>query len=683
MGDRDNNALKAVYSAECKKITEQRVTAVGFVPPHWGVIQGDVGKNAAIGRTISTGTITTTALSYVRTDTISGYLGASSGFSLFDVIAVESSARVSAAQTKSEGKTNGEITGTGESFSVQDIGNDDFVLFENTDYNCYAYTLTQHGQAMSEATLRNCEYLNSTSQSTHLDAWDNTWGWQATGVNQALTWTPVVRDWASLGLFRGDFTAQSSTAQDQGPERAVDGVLDSSPTNNSVATTGVQDNPWWQIDLGKVQPISKIRLWNRTDWLSCDDLNACPNQLDHIYVLISATDFRTMPEEGDPTGLMARPDVHTFSLDNLAGTLPGVTAADPLGRVTTFLTLDDGSPPKPVQGRFVRVQRVLPNAQLSLGEVQIFGANHVEPSRYPVRVREKGTATDGKFEVQLYDPVGDTWAWVEVRGNLLWNRTEESNAPLRGKLISLGDTVLKWSYGTYSQGSTFTTTSLGSESSIGYEFDFTAGAAVKLQTGYGQTFSSGTTRDYTLETSWSDTLEFGGSIAGFPSDYVGQPWVLECEYEIRPYYYEVTETSTFGQETRYPVLDYLVPDSFTSNGAGLDRTDAEAMAYCANGNKPGSTPQAHSDQVTAETGGPTTFRVLSNDVGNQLRIVDVGQPQHGQATFASRSITYTPEPGFLGQDAFTYTISDGVLTSQGTITVTVTPRTVFLPLVVR
>ncbi len=688
VGDRDNDALKAVYSAECKRITEQRVMAVGFAPPHWGVIQGDVVKSVAIGQTQSTEVITTTALSFSRSDTVSGYLGASVGLNLFDVIAVESSARTTAAQTKSESRTNGDSTGTGESFHVQRTGSDDFVIFENTDYNCYAYTLTQHGTAVPESTLRNCEYLISSRLATHLDAWDNTWGWQPAGLNQALSWTPVARDWASLGLFRGDFTAQSSTFQGQGAERAVDGILHSNPDNNSVATTEVQDNPWWQIDLGQVQPISKVRIWNRTDWLSCDDLNACPNQLDHIYVLISDTDFRTMPEEGNPTALMARPDVHAFSLADLVGVLPGVTVGDPLGRVTTFLTLDGGTPAQPVQGRFVRVQRVLPNARLSLGEVQVFGANHVDPDRYPVEIREKGTATDGLFEVRMYDPLKGAWVWVEVRGNLLWNRTGYAKGALSGERISVGNISLEWTYSKYSQGSSFTTKSLGVESSIGFEFDFTAGSTVKLQAGYGQTFASGTTREYTMETSWSDALEFGGSIKGFPSDYETQQWVRKCEYEIRPYYYEITEVSTFGQETRYPVLDYIVPDSSApdadgNNSAGLDRTDAAAMANCANGNQTGSTPQARNDQVSAVTGSTTTFQVLSNDVGNQLHIVDVSQPQHGQAAFSSRSITYTPAAGFLGEDTFTYTASDGVTSSQGTITVTVAPRPIFLPLVVR
>ncbi len=696
VGDRDNDAIKAIYSAECKEVTEQRVTAVGFAPPYWGQLQGDVFKGVAIGRTLAAETAETTALTYYRSDTVSGYFGGSVGGNI-GIASLQVSAKVSAAETKTRSSASGETTGFGESLSVQRTGNDDFVIFENTRYNCYAYALSQNGVTIPDAFLRNCDYVSSSRLTTNLDAWDNTWGLQADGVNQTLTWTPVARDWASLGLFRGDFAVQSSTLDNQRADRAVDGVLFSSPANDSVATTARQDNPWWQIDLGRVQPISKVRLWNRTDWLSCTDLNACPNQLDHIYVLISATDFRTMAEEGDPAALMARPDVYAFSLADFADSLPDVTAADPLGQVTTFLTLDGSAPPQPVQGRFVRVQRALPDAQLSLGEVQIFGTNQVNPDRYPVNVREKGSETDGVFEVQMYNPLGTTpettWPWVEVRGNLLWNRTGYADGALQGELVSLGNAGVNWTYSSYNQGGSFATRSLTHETSIGAEFDYSAGAIFQMQVGYGRSFTTGTTAEYTVKTSWTDALEFGGRVNGFPSGYEGQPWVLACAYEMRPYYYELIETSTFGMETRYPVLDYIVPDvsvtdALGNNSAGLKRLDAQAMANCANGNRTGATVQANDDQATTTAGDAVTIRALTNDVGAQLRIVDVSQPQHGQVTFSERSITYTPDPGFIGQDAFTYTVSDGVATSQGTITVgvgvaPVPKRAVFLPLVTR
>ena len=690
VADRDNDVIKAVYTAECKELLEQQVTAVGFAPPHWGIIQANTVKGAAIGRTVASETLTTTALTSYRSDTVSGYLGAAVGGS-YGPASVEASARVTAAQTKSRSETEGGVTGSGESLTVQRTGNEDFVIFDNSQYNCYAYTLHQNGAMLPESSLRNCDYVSTTRVGTDLNAWDNTWGAQPSSANQALTWTPVVRDWASLGLFRGAFTAQSSTFGSHSAGRAVDGTLLSNPGNSSVATTTLENNPWWQIDLGSDQPISKVRIWNRTDWLSCANLAACPNDLDHIYVMISATDFRAMAEEGNPAAMMARSDVYAFSLDDLSSDLNGISAADPLGKVTTFLTLDGGVNPQPVVGRYVRVQRVLPSSQLSLGEVQIFSTNHVNPDRYPVNIREKGTTTDGIFEAQLYNPLGTspatTWPWVEVRGNLLWNRTGYANGVLSGESVSLGNAGINWTYSSYRSGGTFSTKELTHETRVGAEFDFSGGVVAQVQVGYGQEFTTGTTTSFTSETSWSDALEIGGKVDGFPAAYSGQ-WVLGCNYEMRPYYYELIETSTFGYDSRYPVLDYIVPDvaitdPMGGSSAGLNRSNSAAMANCINGNQTGGTPQANNDEGNGLAGGSTTFNVLANDIGNGLKIIGVTQPPNGTVVFDERTITYTPKPGFTGSETFSYTISDGTTSSSGTITVETRLRQLYLPAVIR
>ncbi len=79
---------------------------------------------------------------------------------------------------------------------------------------------------------------------------------------------------------------------------------------------------------------------------------------------------------------------------------------------------------------------------------------------------------------------------------------------------------------------------------------------------------------------------------------------------------------------------------------------------------------------TTSPGIPVMTGVLSNDFdpeGDPIEIISVSTPGHGTAEINSDdTITYTPDPGLVGQDWFTYTISDnngGTATAQVTVTV--------------
>ncbi|MCU0749040.1 MAG: Ig-like domain-containing protein [Akkermansiaceae bacterium] len=67
--------------------------------------------------------------------------------------------------------------------------------------------------------------------------------------------------------------------------------------------------------------------------------------------------------------------------------------------------------------------------------------------------------------------------------------------------------------------------------------------------------------------------------------------------------------------------------------------------------------------------------VLPNDTDDgfpgPLSIVSASQPQSGSATIQGSSILYTPANGFLGNDQFIYTITDGEDTSTATVRVSV------------
>ncbi|MFP3914775.1 MAG: Ig-like domain-containing protein, partial [Actinomycetota bacterium] len=86
-------------------------------------------------------------------------------------------------------------------------------------------------------------------------------------------------------------------------------------------------------------------------------------------------------------------------------------------------------------------------------------------------------------------------------------------------------------------------------------------------------------------------------------------------------------------------------------------------------------PVANDDSVPGLANTPLDIDVLANDTdvdGDDLIVASITQPDNGSVAVAgdSKSVTYTPDPGFDGEDTFTYLASDGVAPSnEATVTV--------------
>ncbi|MDQ0966461.1 putative repeat protein (TIGR01451 family)/gliding motility-associated-like protein [Flavobacterium sp. W4I14] len=89
-------------------------------------------------------------------------------------------------------------------------------------------------------------------------------------------------------------------------------------------------------------------------------------------------------------------------------------------------------------------------------------------------------------------------------------------------------------------------------------------------------------------------------------------------------------------------------------------------------------PKAVDDVAGTVANKPVTINVLANDdPGNstldKLTVEIVGQPQHGKVTVnPDGTITYTPNPGYTGDDAFIYRVKDafGYYTNVAAVTLT-------------
>jgi VCBS repeat-containing protein len=97
---------------------------------------------------------------------------------------------------------------------------------------------------------------------------------------------------------------------------------------------------------------------------------------------------------------------------------------------------------------------------------------------------------------------------------------------------------------------------------------------------------------------------------------------------------------------------------------------------------------ANTDRFVVRGGGSAyTLDVLANDrsypeAGKSYTLVSIGTGAEapsagGTVSVVSNRLSYTPVPGFIGQESFTYTMSDAVATDSAWVTVTVTPGDLF------
>ena len=103
--------------------------------------------------------------------------------------------------------------------------------------------------------------------------------------------------------------------------------------------------------------------------------------------------------------------------------------------------------------------------------------------------------------------------------------------------------------------------------------------------------------------------------------------------------------------------DSLVPGSLPGTGWWIDDVELlEISEVCR------FAPVAEDDAATTAADTPVTIAVLANDSdpdGDPLTVGDLSDPAHGSAAVnPDQTVTYTPDPGFVGSDSFTYEACD-------------------------
>ncbi|MBI9115896.1 Ig-like domain-containing protein [Sanguibacter suaedae] len=126
-----------------------------------------------------------------------------------------------------------------------------------------------------------------------------------------------------------------------------------------------------------------------------------------------------------------------------------------------------------------------------------------------------------------------------------------------------------------------------------------------------------------------------------------------------------------GTGTYRPNPGYSGPDSFTYRVSdGFGGTDDATVTISVNGS-----PVAVDDARSTPGDTPVSVAVLDNDSdpeGDPLTVTATSVPSHGAAAAQlDGTVVYTPDPGWAGDDTFTYTVSDaGGLQATATVTVT-------------
>jgi len=165
----------------------------------------------------------------------------------------------------------------------------------------------------------------------------------AFGLYDGRAWFDRVGRIARVNLALNKTATQSSTLNNDttnlGAQRAVDGVTNGNYTQVNGTHTNSDANAWWQVDLGSVQPIENVVLWNRTD--------CCPERLSNFYVFVSDDPFTST----NLASTIAQSGVSSYYVYNTAPS-------------ETVFAINRS-------GRYVRVQLAGTN-YLSLAEVQVW-----------------------------------------------------------------------------------------------------------------------------------------------------------------------------------------------------------------------------------------------------------------------------------------------------------------------
>ncbi len=166
------------------------------------------------------------------------------------------------------------------------------------------------------------------------------------------------------------------------------------------------------------------------------------------------------------------------------------------------------------------------------------------------------------------------------------------------------------------------------------------------------------------------------NIAVLANDYDLDGDVLTVTAIILPPQNGTANINLDGTVTYTPNTGFAGVDTFSYIITDGELTDVALVIIFVEGTPPNLPPVAVDDFVQTPVNTPVTIPVLDNDTdpnGDPVSIVAISDQPNNGFVFINfdGTITYNPDPGFIGVDTFAYQITDGELTDIGLVIITV------------
>jgi uncharacterized repeat protein (TIGR01451 family) len=495
MGDRDGDSRYATYTDVCYRKTEAQVVSAIYAPPHWPEEHVAANEHHA-GASFDAQADQASGESTEVSSAIGGSVKVSD-----KVHDVGASFTYGWEKEAFAGKSQTISTESGLKYSTcpplfcEEEAFFNAVQIVETTFNCFVYTEAEAGDM--DVCLQ-----TYTRKLPYSQQW-----WYTTGhETYPESWIPLGHN---LALGRSATQSSEDPAFPAPASRSVDGDANGEFGSGHVSHTGYAAPPhssWWQVDLGGVQWLGVVQVWNRTDF----DMD----RLKDFYVFISEEPF-------DPEA-----DLDTLLEDEEIW--------------NTFIAGEAGRPtivPVDHHGRYLRVQ--LQNANyLDMSELQVYGMPGAV-DQWPMA--EPASSNNDAFTLTWRDPNLAGGELVQtIPGQLLVVDADKTS-------VAASTTLQESSIGFGQENETITGNKTAEKMSVGLEVQHIGGEV-----------STTSTQKVSYALSWGNKVGFFGEVAGLPPE-TNPPTMEEYQYDFAQYAWLQRVTSSGGVSHAFLVGGYWVP----------------------------------------------------------------------------------------------------------------------------